>query len=1634
MINLVPTTKIILSGVLFLILSPIASAQVLFDAPGYVHTGNVTACFTYMGEVDFTSAYRFTPNTVYGTDDPSSDYYLNGYSIPLVADLNHDGYPEIVALGVTANNSSGRYNGIRILNGQTGQRIAKLPFKQGTADISGYFEYNNYHPSPSPIALVDSDRDGIIEVIMAFPNGGTATSSYRSTLSSYEIVPDGATYTLREKWHSSTNYNAPLTATSDYHKPIPTVVDLDGDGIPEVVVYNKIYNAVNGHLLATLETLGTDAFIGRDPNMYDDDKFVGFNYVYDLDMDGVYDVAAGGKVYKITAGAINNGDRTFNYTTHPVSSTPVDTPTGVADINGDGIPDVVCVFVERRSSSSGRIMVVVWNPGFLATDGNGNIVPGNLQPQLLAMQTFGMSSGTDGNFGSNSYVYIGDIDGREQVVNGKTYRLPEIAILSGKYRYAATTGSNPSSPLGIHPNIPSGSFPTSDASSGGSTSGREGDLIGFTWDASDGLNYSNRLKLSFVLEHDDQSTETGFTMFDFDNDGVLEICYRDEQYLRIIKPVKPFIKLGSTTAADGIVFREAVKSGTGFEYPVIADIDNDASAEMVVMGHPTSDAAFNGFVYAVGNGTGGKFAPALPVWNQFMYDPFKIDIDLKTPTAAEGRHAINRLDPEFTFRREIKDVNNQVVKTIEAFQPFNGTLIQAPYFTADTPALFPQQKLKFEPIVYKTAAYIIDAQDADPAKRPRIVTGPPYYAEITIGNWAGSLSIIPRNTPITVYRNNLISQATYVNKYPLSSPDLRHETSPGSGTFAAPTNSFAGIQPGGEIRIRIPITDVNDVYWVRLADDSGGSPWIWRFGLDDDPLGTESNPGLGIGVARRQYRDCDWEDQSVRVSKYRTFDDAATVQEYHPVKIDILDNDFLPDYSPYDFYLGLTLSDANITMQPKAGYLTYSGSGHNAAVEYHHDGRVALTAGIDSFQYSFTFSNPEYNPAQNTTVTSMVYIYVLESSSVGFSACYGSNVTVSLAEKPAGGITFNWFDEDGHPLGTGLSRTITMGDADSVYMIHPIVSTGAYTVVDFPNGELTVALVNSSGSTATMRWTGLVNHDWKNPGNWVEVKGGYETPVAWAPTGCVDVIIPSGATNYPELIDPMQCRNIIMKDRAMLKNPHVLTYSNASVELKLTPWEKDRFIMWSAPLKDMYSGDYHFTKADGTPNWGDVYMMFFQMPNPDVQGSAPVANNLTATFGNPGKALPLGSAFNFRLAATSINRDSVLTFPRTAATYTSANNTMFTGLTRLNGHRFITDGITLSGNQFNIPVPGNMGVPNRFLQIVNPYMAYLDAGAFLNGNSAILEASGYIEWDGSVSSGLIGHRMNLSPDGMRYEWISSAPAGTSSGMIPPLKSFFVMKKANVPDIPLKMSPAWTTTTGVSNPYTLRASPDGTETNILRIKATQGDKESYAILCYSPRAHPYYDGSEDVYQLFYDDIALTVYALTPWKDALSIYADGDFSTRDTDLGLRIRDAGEITLEFSGMATFGHNVWLVDRVAGKEIDLRQQSSYTFAAGRAPGSGVLELNDRFAIRASYTGEGITGNRAITLPRWNVSSADRAIVIQSTSLPIGNLHIYDVTGALVYSAGAPSAYFRIPLAQGIYIIKAQVGIENKVEKVFVK
>jgi hypothetical protein len=276
-----------------------------------------------------------------------------------------------------------------------------------------------------------------------------------------------------------------------------------------------------------------------------------------------------------------------------------------------------------------------------------------------------------------------------------------------------------------------------------------------------------------------------------------------------------------------------------------------------------------------------------------------------------------------------------------------------------------------------------------------------------------------------------------------------------------------------------------------------------------------------------------------------------------------------------------------------------------------------------------------------------------------------------------------------------------------------------------------------------------------------------------------------------------------------------------------------------------------------------------------------------------------------------------------------------------------------------------------------------------------------------------------------------------SGFIPPLQSFFVQKKGTAPlgTDAITISALWTTTTPGS-PYKLRA--DAPETNILRIKAVQDKQVSYAVLYYNENTSPAYNSKEDMHKLFYqleeNVIPLEVYTFAPTREVLAINSSSDFS-KNVPLGLRTDKAGSVTLEFSGMATFGHNVYLIDHAQNnKETDLQKSPTYTFTVTKkSAGDKVIELNDRFSLRTTYTGIGLD-NEATGTTDVSVSSRDGYIYIQSPS-PVSSLQVYSLTGALVYSSADRLYYYHIKTdGQQAYIVKIKMNGQYIMKKTFVK
>ena len=122
-------------------------------------------------------------------------------------------------------------------------------------------------------------------------------------------------------------------------------------------------------------------------------------------------------------------------------------------------------------------------------------------------------------------------------------------------------------------------------------------------------------KLWEVETTDESSSRTGSSVFDFEGDGASEVVYADEVTLWVYD--------GATGAP--LLAEDGHSSWTLFEYPVIADVDADGEAEIVLASNDSLADGWQG-ITVVGD-AGGTWAPASAAWNQHAYHITNVDAD-----------------------------------------------------------------------------------------------------------------------------------------------------------------------------------------------------------------------------------------------------------------------------------------------------------------------------------------------------------------------------------------------------------------------------------------------------------------------------------------------------------------------------------------------------------------------------------------------------------------------------------------------------------------------------------------------------------------------------------------------------------------------------------------------------------------------------------------------------------------------------------------------------------------------------------------------------------------------------------------------------------------------------------------------
>ncbi|MDD3151550.1 MAG: FG-GAP-like repeat-containing protein, partial [Bacteroidales bacterium] len=481
----------------------------------------------------------------------TSNENYSPYIINLVGDFDNDGNTEILAASDETN-----IHTLYVLNPDA----AGMPRKYAIA-----IRDNSYVSYENAIAVADVDGDGYAEIFYSAVNGNVYCIGYNAATHNYNSTP---------RW------TKPYSGLNTYYKsPQPIITDYNGDGVPELTVYDRVYNAVNGTLLLDANFASKSWNYGCGAICATNNVAPSMMAVGDLDGDGYPDLAAGNMCYKVIIRNPNGtaGNEMKLLSTVTLSGQTGDGATALADVDLDGKLDVI---VTRRSSAT------LANP--LATSANATVFVWNPRESRI-LNTNNVNFSTNNSQMGPSVPVIADIDGD---------MYPEICIAMAAnvrtYKYVSGNLS-----------------------------------AGWTLTAQGSNNYFS-----------------GLTVFDFYMDELPEVIVRNATSLKVIDGRR-----------NTEIQSYPISGGNANQYPVVADIDNDGSSEIIV----TGSTGNGNRVHIFSSNPKGQWAPGRKVWNSFGYNVVNINEDLTIP-----QYPFN---PSYAFT---DPDNNLLIR-----RPYNAYLSQA---------------------------------------------------------------------------------------------------------------------------------------------------------------------------------------------------------------------------------------------------------------------------------------------------------------------------------------------------------------------------------------------------------------------------------------------------------------------------------------------------------------------------------------------------------------------------------------------------------------------------------------------------------------------------------------------------------------------------------------------------------------------------------------------------------------------------------------------------------------------------------------------------------------------------------------------------------------------------------------------
>ncbi|MFN0033431.1 MAG: FG-GAP-like repeat-containing protein [Saprospiraceae bacterium] len=510
--------------------------------------------------------------------------------------------------------------GLLLLGAETQAQDCSIPFvpSQFKARLAWRSSQNNTSTAATPaVANLNPQADSLPEIIVSGGNGLTNWDKlqfYRG---------DGS--------NAANPFVLTIPGGFDFYPaPTPTIGDVNGDGIPELLICCadnriRVFNNYTENPTApmSLWMVSTGALDAMDLR----------TSLADFDADGVPEVYTGSDIFKfdfsnpanplltkIINGPAVRGQSSFSFYVEGASNpTAVDMLTE-AECNGD--PD--CGGLELVAGT--KIYSIDVDPN----DGDGYEIKVKRDLTAMVPPAEGYRDG---------YTAVADVN-----LDGI------LDIIVTGVRHTNQTGMYIWNKNGLIRWFPYPAIATNCGSLACIANVFDDTERGFVTDFPEILICSSGNFTCFNLHANpywwnlpttDDSGWTGSTVYDFNGDGISEIVYRDETDLRILYGgATPF-----PTGVDGQRnwFKTPCFSGTADEYPVVADLDNDGETEIAVTGRVTAPPPINANERFKGRlnvykSDSSPWVPCRNVWNQFNYFIVNVNDNLSIPAVQQMHH------------------------------------------------------------------------------------------------------------------------------------------------------------------------------------------------------------------------------------------------------------------------------------------------------------------------------------------------------------------------------------------------------------------------------------------------------------------------------------------------------------------------------------------------------------------------------------------------------------------------------------------------------------------------------------------------------------------------------------------------------------------------------------------------------------------------------------------------------------------------------------------------------------------------------------------------------------------------------------------------------------------------------------